>query len=195
MFPHGSYLIGLSESLGEEINDADLSKITREDIRRWRGRYNMAGAHGVSSDKLAQMKVRAKELGIDWDNYTPISVGMTIKESDEEVAINKVNRMIKTGDVIRDDSTVGESCIGCVNNNEKPEYEEVDGRLVKHADKCMLNNDDDDAVYDVTVTFQTVVRVTAANPENAIGKAEVMVEDALTDGDIEYQNFGYSAKK
>ena len=50
MLPHGSFFLDIREVLGEEINTADLQKITRDDIRRWRGLYNMAGASDVSSD-------------------------------------------------------------------------------------------------------------------------------------------------
>ena len=203
MFPHGSYLIGLSESLGEEINNADLSKITREDIRRWRGRYNMAGAHGVSSNIWTQVKARAKELGIDWDHYTPVSVGMTIEEPDEEEPISKVNKMVKTGDIIEDDSFEEESREDdsfeeesredeCVNNNEKPEFEEVDGRLVKPADEVTL---DGETMYEVTVTFQTVVRIKADDPKEAISAAEDRIAEALDDNEIGYDDFWYSVKK
>ena len=153
----------------------------------------MAGAHGVSSNTWTQVKARAKELGIDWDHYTPVSVGMTIEEPDEEEPISKVNKMVKTGDIIEDDSFEEESREDeCVNNNEKPEFEEVDGRLVKPADEVTL---DGETMYEVTVTFQTVVRIKADDPKEAISAAEDRIAEALDDNEIGYDDFWYSVKK
>ena len=190
MFPHGSFLIGLGESLGRLINRADLQTITGDDIRRWRGLYNMTGAEGVSRDRWAQVKARARELGIDWDHYIPISVGMTIEEPDEETTSKKVNKMVKVGDRIEDERSCG---CACANNSAKSECKEVDGQIVKPADELVLGESFGN-VYEVTVTFKTVIRVVANSPEDAISDAADEIYEALSDDKLNSDNFEYSVK-
>ena len=190
MFPHGSFLLGIRSSLGDEINRANLQKITRDDIRRWRGLYNMTGAEGVSSDRWAKLKARAWELGIDWDHYTPISVGMTVEEPDSEESNNgEVRKMVKTGDVIMDD----ESC-----EDETCEDETVNASESNQSTrpaKPFVLDIGESGTYDVIVTFKATIRVRADNARDAIDTVEEKIEDSLNSGDLTYENFQYAVSK
>jgi len=65
---HGSFLIGIRKELSNYINDCSISEITKTDMENLIKNYKMVGAD-VSSKKIELLKIRANELGIDWDNY------------------------------------------------------------------------------------------------------------------------------
>ena len=140
----------------------------------------------------AKLKARARELGIDWDHYTPISVGMTVEEPDsEESNSREVRKMIKAGYVIRDDeSCEDETCEYETVNNVKEENEQV----VRPAEAFALDVNGDD-MYDVVVTFKATLRVRADTEKDAIIDAVDKMESALDAGDLTHENFQYAVKK
>ena len=141
------------------------------------------------------MKARAKELGIDWDHYTPICVGDTIEEPDSEESNNgEVSKMVKTGDVIRDEESHEDESCEDESCEEKTVNTAESDQSTKYAEPFVLDIGES-GTYDVIVTFKATIRVRADNARDAIDTVEEKIEDSLNSGDLTYENFQYSVKK
>ena len=88
----GIFLIGIRKELTDYINDCSISEITKTDMKNLIKNYNMVGAD-VSSKKIELLKIRANELGIDWDNYPKKKI-YKISPDAEELLIKQFDKLL-----------------------------------------------------------------------------------------------------